>query len=137
MSSTYLDYLKYRYKSNKFLKIRLILPNFRKKNTPLIGGKNFLYQWCPLIGERIVVSIDLLYRAGHMYQRGTCISVSHVSAWHMYLTGCDLILIIPSYFLLKMVLVMNELHCHKKSRHLFDKNSQTIMICYNYKINNL
>ena len=28
--STYLDYLKYRYKSNKFWKIRLILSNFPK-----------------------------------------------------------------------------------------------------------
>ena len=39
---------------------------------------------------------------------------THVSAWHMYLTGWDLILFLLSYFLLKMVSVMNELHCHKK-----------------------
>ena len=36
-----------------------------------------------------------------------------------------------------MVLVMNELHCHNKNRHLLDKNSQRNIICYNYKINNL
>ena len=30
MSSTYLDYLEYRYKSNEFSKMRLMLPNFCK-----------------------------------------------------------------------------------------------------------
>ena len=62
---------------------------------------------------------------------------THVLEWHMYLTGWDLILFLLSYFLLKMVLVMNELHCHKKNRHLIDKNSQTTMIWCNYKIKNL
>ena len=38
---------------------------------------------------------------------------THVSAWYMYLTVWDLILFLPSYFLLKMVLGMNELHCRK------------------------
>ena len=43
-----------------------------------------------------------------------------------------------SYFLLKMVSVMNKLHCHKKIvAYFLDKNSQMAMICYNYKINNL
>ena len=39
---------------------------------------------------------------------------THVSSWHMYLTGWYLILILLSYFLLKMVSVMNELHCYRK-----------------------
>ena len=30
MSSNYFDYLNYRYKSDKYSKIRLILPNFQK-----------------------------------------------------------------------------------------------------------
>ena len=68
MSSTYLDYLKDRYKSDKLLKITLILP--------------ILYQWCPLIWEKTVVSIHLLYHAGHMYQRGTCIY--QVEIWYLF-----------------------------------------------------
>ena len=78
MSSTYLDYVKYRYKSNKFSKVRLILPNFRKSGHLQLA--KFFFQWCPLIGERTVVSI-------HLISCGT-----HVSAWHMYRTGGDLIL---------------------------------------------
>ena len=65
-----------------------------KKQTPLISGQIYLHQRCPLIGERTVVFLYLLFLAGHMYQRRTCILLS--------------------FFLLKMVSVMNELHCHKK-----------------------
>ena len=65
-----------------------------KQRTPLISGQICLHQRCPLIGERTVVFIYLLFLAGHMYQRGTCILLS--------------------FFLLKMVSVMIELHCHKK-----------------------
>ena len=39
---------------------------------------------------------------------------THVSAWHMYLTGWGLILFLLSYFLLEIVPVMNDLHCHQK-----------------------
>ena len=69
MSSTYIDYLKYRYKSSK------------------------LYL---NIGIKVV----------------NCI---------MYLTGWDLILFLLSYILLKMVSVMNQLHCHKKVVSYFTK----------------
>ena len=43
----------------------------------------------------------------------------------------------PFLKLLLLVLVMNEFHCHKFFFYLFDKNSQTTIIWYNYKINNL
>ena len=45
-----------------------------------------------------------------MYQRGTCI-------------GSNLILFLLSYFLLKMVSVMNEPHFDKNNRHRFDKTN--------------
>ena len=65
MFSTYIDYLKYRYKkSNKFSKMRLIFTNFRKKWTPLISlVDNF---FCAN-GVHPLVSIHLLFRAGHMH----------------------------------------------------------------------
>ena len=69
-----------------------------KKWTPLIGGHIFLHQRCPPI---------IIYSS--LVSCGT-----HVSAWLMYLTGWDLILFLLSYFLLKMVSIMNELHCHRK-----------------------
>ena len=40
----------------------------------------------------------------------------------MYLTGWDLILFLLSYILLKMVSVMNQLHCHKKAVTYFTKS---------------
>ena len=49
------------------------LAQILKKRTPLVSGQYFLRQRYPLIGERTVVSIHLLFRARHMYQRGTCI----------------------------------------------------------------
>ena len=60
--------------------------------------------------------------------RDTYISVAHVSNRLGFDTFFTFIL------LLKMVSVMNE---NKKNRYLFDKNSQMIMMSYNYKINNL
>ena len=41
-----------------FLKIGLILPN--KKRTPLISGKFFFHQQCPLIGKRTVYHFLLI-----------------------------------------------------------------------------
>ena len=61
----------------------------------------FLHQRCPPISI-----YSSLISGGH---GGT-----HVSRWHIYLTGWDLILFLLSYFPLKMVSVMNELHCHRK-----------------------
>ena len=51
--SFYLDYLKYRYKSNECSKIRLILPKW----TLLISGQLFLKQQWPLIGDITVSTI--------------------------------------------------------------------------------
>ena len=48
-----------------------------------------------------------------MYQRGTYI-------------GSNLILFLLSYFLLKMVSVMNEPHCHKNNLHRFDKTKSEL-----------
>ena len=48
---------------------------------------------------------------------------THVSPWHMYLTGRYLVLFLLSYFLLKMVSVMNELHCHRKVLYTWQKFS--------------
>ena len=101
MSSTYIDYLKYRYKkSNKFSKIRLIFTNFRKKWTALISlvDNFFLRQRCPPTS---------IYSS--LISCGT-----HVLAWHMYLTGRDLILFLLSYFLFKMASVMNDFTSIKK-----------------------
>ena len=39
-----------------------------KKRTPLIRGQVFLHHWCPLNGERTVVSIYLFFSEGHMHQ---------------------------------------------------------------------
>ena len=41
MSSTYLDYLKYRYKGNKLSKIMLVLPNFPKSEHLFLADKFF------------------------------------------------------------------------------------------------
>ena len=96
MCSTYLEYLKYRYESKKFSKIRLILANFLKSGHLWLAD-NFLHQWCALIVETTVVSFHLLYCAGHMYLRGKCIQ--QVDIWYFFsLSG----------FLLKMILVMND-----------------------------
>ena len=75
----------------------------------------FLKKWAWIM----IISIHFLFRAGHICQCGTCIK--HMSVWHMYQTGWDLILFLLSYFLFEMVSVMNELYCHKQNRHLFDK----------------
>ena len=88
MSSTYLDYLKYRYKSNKFSKMRPIFTNFRKSGHLQLVDTFFLHQRCPLIS--IYLSL----------------SVAHVSNRLRF----DLL----SYFLFKMVSVVNELPYHKE-----------------------
>ena len=90
MPATYLDCLKYRYKSNKFLKIRLILTNFCKSGHIFLFCKNGVHLF-----------ISYFVRAWR----------DHVSPWHKYLRGWDLILFLLSCFLLKMVSVINELHC--------------------------
>ena len=59
---------------------------------------------------------------------------AHVSAWHMYLTGWDLIPFSLSYFLLKMVLVMNEFYCHKK---IVNYSTKTLKRLWYDIINNL
>ena len=71
MSSTYLKYLKYRYKSNKFSKIRLIMPKFWNSRRLKLAYKIIWHRRCLLIGKRTVVSIHLLFSTRHMYQRGT------------------------------------------------------------------
>ena len=62
-----------------------------------------------------------------MSQRGTCLNVAHVSTWHMYqrgtCIGSTLIVFLLSYFLLKMLLVMNKPYSHKNNRHWFGKTS--------------
>ena len=65
MSSTYIDYLKYRYKSNTFSKIRLILTNFWKS-----GHLFFLHQRCPPIS---------VYSSRISCGTYVSISVTHVS----------------------------------------------------------
>ena len=56
----------------------------------------------------------------HMYQGGTCI-------------GSNLILFLLSYFLLKMVSVMNETHCHNNNRHRFDKTNWELTKKYDFR----
>ena len=90
-----------------------------KKRTPLISGYIFICS----NGVHLSVSIHLSFRVGH------------VSVWHMYLTGWDLILFLLSYFLLNMVSVMNDLHCHKKVVTYLTKILKWLL-WYNYKINN-
>ena len=110
MCSTYIDYLKYRYQSKS------------EKWTPLISGHIFFFhQRCPPIS---------IYSS--LISCGT-----HVSAWHIYVASWEWVLFLLPYFLLKMLSVMNDLHCHKKSRHILDKNSQLTIIWYNYKVSNL
>ena len=70
----------------------------------------FLHQWCPPISI-----YSSLISWGHV---GT-----YVSPWHMYLTGWDLILFLVSYFHLKIVSVMNELHWYRKVLHTWQKFS--------------
>ena len=60
---------------------------------------------------------------------------SFLLSWHMYQTGWNLILFLLSYFLLKMVSIINEPHCYKKIA-MFHKNSQMTII-NNYKTNSL
>ena len=55
-------------------------------------------------------NIYLFLISWHMYQRGTCI-------------GSNLMFFLLSYFLLKMVSVMNKPHCGKKVCHWFDKTN--------------
>ena len=80
MSCTYLDYLKYRYKSNKFSKIRLILSNFRKSGHLWLAD-NFFFAPTGSANWRKNCSIY-----------SSLISCeTNVSTWHMYWTGWDLI----------------------------------------------
>ena len=53
---------------------------------------------------------------------GTYISVAHVS------NRLRLFFFLLSFFLLKMVSVMNELYCHKKNHHLFRKCSTELYV---------
>ena len=55
------------------------------------------------MGERTVVSIHLLYRVGDMYQCGAWIDQVESLCFFYFHT-----------FFLKIVLAINELHCHKK-----------------------
>ena len=71
MSSTYLDYLKYRYKSNKFSKVRLILPNFRKSGHLQLAKKFF-----PMVSANWRENCSIY--SSHIV-RDACISVTHVS----------------------------------------------------------
>ena len=86
------------YKSNKFLKIRLIFTNFEKLDTSNKWRHFFLPQQCPPLS---------IYSS--LFSCRT-----HESTGHMHITGWDLIPFLLSYFLLKMLSVMNVLHCHKK-----------------------
>ena len=87
MCSTYIGYLKYRYQIKS------------EKWTPLISGHIFfLHQRCPPIS---------IYSS--LIPCGT-----HVSAWHIYEASWEWVLFLLPYFLLKMLSVMNDLHCHKK-----------------------
>ena len=66
----------------------------------------------------LVASFLLLFRhiiLIHFLFCDTC------STWNMY--RLNLILFLLSYFLLKMVSVMNEPHCHKNNHHRFDKTN--------------
>ena len=77
MSSTCLDYLRYRYKSNEFSKIRLILPNFWKSGHLLLADNFFV----PMVFAN--------WRENYSICSSLISCRTHVSALDMYLTGWD------------------------------------------------
>ena len=85
------------------------------------------FLWCLQISRKVGVNNNIY---------------SFLISWHMYQTGWILILFLLSYFLLKIVSIINESyfllkmvsiiyepHCYKKIA-MFHKNSQMTMICY-------
>ena len=76
-------------------------PTFEKADSSIISGQFFFVPMVSAIKRENFSIFSSLISCG-----------THVWAWHI---GWDLILFLLLYFLLKMVLVMNELRCHKKS----------------------
>ena len=112
MSSTYLDYLK----SLKIFENKANLAQLSKKPSLLISGSIFF-----------ALTVSANWRDNCSIYSSLISCERHVSAWPRYLTGSDLIFFLLSYFLLKMVSVMNDFNAIKKSSPISQCSTELLL----------